>query len=118
VFNANYVAYFDVVMTEMWREAVVPYQEMVDSGTDMVVAEINVRFLGSARFDEELDFEVRVTRLGETSMSTRIDGTSNGKTVAEGQMRHVFIDVPTKAKCPIPADIRSALEPFLVADRA
>ena len=113
MFNANYVAYFDVVMTEMWREVVMPYQEMVDAGTDMVVAEINVRFLGSARFDEEVDFEVRVTRLGETAMTTPIDGTVNREPVAEGQMRHVFIDVATKTKKPIPQEIRAALEPFV-----
>ena len=78
MFNANYVAYFDVVMTELWREALGRYQDMVDAGTDMVVAEVNVRFLGPARFDDEVDFEARLTRLGETAMSTRIDASTDG----------------------------------------
>ena len=116
VFNANYVAYFDVVMTEMWREAVVPYQEMVAAGTDMVVAEVNVRFLGPATFDDEIDFEVRVTRLGETGMSTRIDASTGGTPVLEGRMRHVFIDPATKRKQTIPAAIRAKLEPYVVDD--
>ena len=51
VFNANYVAYLDVVITELWREALGRYQDLVDSGVDMVVAEVNVRYLGSAAFD-------------------------------------------------------------------
>jgi len=118
VFNANYVAYLDVVFTEMWREAIVSYQDMVDAGTDMVVAEVNARFLGSATFDEELDFEVRVTRLGETAMSTRIDVTTNGRPVMEGRMRHVFVDPATKAKQPIPANIRAALEDYVTDDEA
>ena len=118
VFNANFVAYFDVVFTEMWRDAIVPYQQMVDAGTDMVVAEVNVRFLGPAAFEDELDFEVRVTRLGETSMSTRIDTTTSGKPVAEGRMRHVFIDPATKAKQSIPANIRAALEEYVTDDDA
>ena len=118
VFNANFVAYFDVVFTEMWRDAIVPYQQMVDAGTDMVVAEVNVRFLGPAAFEDELDFEVRVTRLGETSMSTRIDTTTAGRPVAEGRMRHVFIDPATKAKQSIPANIRVALEEYVTDDDA
>ena len=113
MFNANYVAYFDVVMTELWREALGSYQDMVEAGTDMVVAEVNVRFLGPARFDDELDFEARVTRLGETAMSTRIDAATGGSPVVEGRMRHVFIDPGTKQKRPIPADVRAALEPYL-----
>jgi acyl-CoA thioester hydrolase len=113
VFNGNYVAYFDVVITELWREALGPYQETVDAGTDMVVAEINVRFLAPARFDDEIDFEARITRLGETAMSTRIDGATRGEQVVAGELRHVFIDPATKAKRPMPENIRSALEPYL-----
>ena len=115
VFNANYVAYFDVVLTELWREALGGYQDMVDAGTDMVVAEVNVRFLGPARFDDQVDFEARLLRLGETAMSTRIDASTGGAPVVQGEIRHVFIDPATKAKQPMPDDIRAALEPYLEA---
>ena len=39
VFYANYLMYFDIAMTELWREAVEPYGNMNASGADMVVAE-------------------------------------------------------------------------------
>ena len=113
MFNANYVAYFDVVITELWREALGGYQEMLDAGTDMVVAEVNVRFVGPAGFDDQLDFELRVTRLGDTAMSTRIDASTGGRPVVEGLMRHVFIDTATKQKQPIPANIRELLEAYV-----
>ena len=113
MFNANYVAYFDVILTELWREALGSYQEMVDAGTDMVVAEANVRFLGPARFDDEIEFEARLTRLGETAMSTRIDATTNRQPVVQGDVRHVFIDPATKTKQPMPDAIRAGLEPYL-----
>ena len=116
VFNANYVAYFDVLITELWREATGGYQEMLAAGADMVVAEVNVRFLGPAAFDEEIQFEVRVTRLGETGVSTRIDGSTGGRPVVEANMRHVCIDPATKAKRPIPADVREGLAPYLTGD--
>jgi acyl-CoA thioester hydrolase len=104
-----------VILTELWREALGRYQDMVDSGTDMVVAELNVRFLGPARFDDEVDFEARLTRLGDTSMSTRIDASTNGAPVVRGEIRHVFIDPVTKTKTPMPRNIRDALEPYLAA---
>jgi acyl-CoA thioester hydrolase len=113
VFNANWLAYFDVIMTELWREAIGLYQEMVAAGTDMVVAEATVRYLGPAVFDDEIDFDVRLERLGTTSMTTRIDARVEGSHVAEGRMRHVFIDPATKHKKDIPADVRARLEPYL-----
>jgi acyl-CoA thioester hydrolase len=113
VFNANYVAYFDVVITELWREVLGRYQDLVESGVDMVVAEVNVRFLGPARFDDEVDFEARLTRLGDTSIATRIDASTGGQPVIEGRMRHVFIDPATKAKREMPDHVREALGVYL-----
>jgi acyl-CoA thioester hydrolase len=100
-------------MTEWWREALGSYHELVEQGVDMVVAEVGVRFLGPARFDDVIGFEARLTRLGETAMSTRIDAGVDGSPVVEGQMRHVFIDAATKAKRPMPDHVRGALTPYL-----
>src|SRR6266850_2032541 len=44
VFNANYLLYFDVVFTELWRAAVGPWQEMVARGVDAVVADATLSF--------------------------------------------------------------------------
>jgi len=102
-----------VIITELWREALGRYQDLVDSGADMVVAEVNVRFLGAAGFDDELDFAAWLTRVGETAFSTRIDASTGGTPVVEGRMRHVCIDAATKQKRPMPPDVRAALMPYL-----
>jgi acyl-CoA thioester hydrolase len=114
VFNANWLAFFDIVITELFRERVSgDYTGMLESGTDMVVAEATVRFLGPAGFDDEIDFAVTVTRLGNTAMSSRIEASVAGSPVAGGDMRHVFIDPATKAKKEMPDVVREGLEPLL-----
>ena len=65
VFNANYFAYFDIAMTELWRAAAGSYGEMLERGIDMVVAEASARFLGAARFDDELVLEVAISAAGQ-----------------------------------------------------
>jgi acyl-CoA thioester hydrolase len=105
-----------VIITELWREALGRYDDLVESGTDMVVAEVNVRFLGPARFDDVVDFEARLERLGETAISTRIDASTDGQPVVEGRMRHVFIDAETKTKCPMPPHVRDALAVYVDAE--
>jgi acyl-CoA thioester hydrolase len=118
VFNANWLAYFDVVITELWRELAGGYSEMLEQGADMMVAEAGVRFRGSARFDDVVEFRLSVTRLGETAVSTRIDATVDGQPAVEGTMRHVFVEPGTNTKLRIPDHIRAALEPFLVEEPA
>ena len=115
VFNANWLAFFDILMTELFRERVSgDYKEMLASGTDMVVAEATVRFLGPAGFDDLIDFDVTLTRLGTTAMSTSIEAAVEGRPVAAGAMRHVFVDPDTKAKKSMPDEVREALTPLLV----
>jgi acyl-CoA thioester hydrolase len=116
VFNANYLAFFDVIITEFWREAIGQYNAMIEAGADMVVAESRIRFLGSAVFDEELDFELRVARLGNTALGTQIGAKVGDRPIVAGEMRHVFIDPATKEKRPMPDDIRTALAPYAVTD--
>ncbi len=109
VFNANYFAYFDIALTELWREALGGYTAMLDTGVDMVVARASADFRGAARFDDALDVEIEVVRLGTTSLVTGLRIRRDGALLVEGEMVHVFVDRATLAKTPVPADIRAAL---------
>jgi len=102
VFNAHYLAYFDVSMTELWRAAYGGYQVMLDRGVDMVLAEAQLRYLSPARFDEELKLGVSIARLGTTSVLTRHHVWRGLELLVEGSLRHVFIDRETLTKAPIP----------------
>src|SRR5258708_39770399 len=73
VFNANYLLYFDVAFTELWREAVGPWQEMVGRGIDAVVARAEIDFRAPARYDDVLALTAQVVRLGRTAIHTEID---------------------------------------------
>jgi len=108
VFNANYLTYFDLTMSELWRE-LGGYQEMVDAGIDMVVAEATIRYLAPLRFDDEFEVVARVIRLGDTSMTTELVIEDGGEAAAEGQLRHVFIESGGGPTAPIPASIRAGL---------
>ncbi len=116
VFNANYLLYFDVAFTELWREAIGPWQEMVERGVDAVVGEANARFRAPARFDDVLELRARITRLGTTSLTTEIDVVRDGQLLVEGRLQHVCVDVETWGKTEIPDWIRSGLRRFAAPD--
>ena len=92
VFNAHYFSYFDVALTEMWRAAFGSYANVVQDGTDVVVVEAGAKFRAPARFDDEVDVELAIERLGTTSMTMAAAVRRDGQLLVEGRMVHVFVD--------------------------
>ncbi|HEY7620513.1 MAG TPA: thioesterase family protein [Solirubrobacteraceae bacterium] len=112
VFNAHYFMYFDVALTEMWRAAFGSYQSVVDQGTDVVVVEAAATYRASARFDDEIEVELAIARLGTTSMTTEAVVRRDGELLVEGRLVHVFVDPATMAKQVIPERVRAGLSPY------
>jgi len=111
VFNANYLLYFDVAFTELWRKAVGPWQEMVErDGVDAVVREANLRFRSPARYDDVIELRARVAELGETNVITEIDVVRDGELLVQGRLEHVFVDTATWGRTDMPDWIRERLE--------
>jgi acyl-CoA thioester hydrolase len=117
LFNAHYLAYIDHTITELWRAAYGGYQAMLDRGVDIVVAEANLRFLGSARFDEEIAIEATVTRMGDTSVTTAYRFLRGDELLLQATMRHVFIDRVSAMKISIPDWARAGLQQWNVEGR-
>lgn len=112
VFNAHYLTYFDVNIAELFRAAFGAYGEVTARGIDVVVVEARVGFSAPAKFDELLELDVGVARLGSTSMSTAHRILCGGEVLAQGELHHVFVELPGLDKTPIPEWIRGGLEPY------
>src|SRR5436190_22694758 len=119
VFNAHFLAYFDIGIVELFRAAFGSYQAMVDRGVDFVVAEAGLRYHRPAHFDDELTLEVAITRLGTTSLATSYRVLRDGETLVDGTLRHVLIDLKRLAerepvaKTAIPDWMRERLAPYV-----
>ena len=113
VFNANWLSYFDVALTEWFREMFGSYDALVEAGSDVVLAETTVRFRGSARFDDELAVSVAIERLGTTSMIALFTAGRDGEALVEGRTVYVFVDAKSLAKRAIPDDVRAKLERYV-----
>ena len=109
VFNAHHFAYFDITLTELWRAAFGSYDAMVESGSDVVVADAQATFHASPRFDDQLDIEMTIEKLGNTSMISRFEEKRDGDLLVTGRMVHVFVTPETNQKQEIPDDVRARL---------
>jgi acyl-CoA thioester hydrolase len=114
VFNANFLAYVDVVLTEIWRQTMGSYDHLLETGVDTVVGEANLRFLAPGRFDEVLRIEAGFDGLGTTSTVLKLWFRRDDDLLVEADIRYVFVDLKTWEKTPIPDEVRTRLEPLLL----
>jgi acyl-CoA thioester hydrolase len=114
VFNAHYLAYLDTNINELLRTALGSYQALLDRDVDIVVAEAQIRFRAPAHFEELLALEIGVSRLGESSITTRHRISRDDQLVAEGMLRHVMVDRQTLTKTPVPDWLRERLAPWTI----
>lgn len=119
VFNANWFALFDDTVGACWRERLGGYERLSGGGIEIVVAETGARFRGAARFEELIDFELVVARIGNSSLRVEIaalreNADGDRDLLVEGFLEYVFIDHASFTPVAIPEDVRAALAEFSV----
>ncbi|AKU15332.1 acyl-CoA thioesterase [Luteipulveratus mongoliensis] len=110
VFNANYVVYIDVALTELWRDLFGSYESFVnETGIDLVVADLQIRFRKAARWDEVLAITLAPTLTSASSVTSAITIRRGDDIIIEGTARHVCVDASTLAKIAAPNRLSQAL---------
>ena len=87
---------------------------MVESGSDVVVVDAQATFHASPKFDDMLDIEMSIAKLGSSSMTSEFAEKRNGDLLVSGRMVHVFVDPKTMQKQSIPDEVRDRLAPWSV----
>ncbi|MCC9609195.1 acyl-CoA thioesterase [Blastopirellula sp. JC732] len=101
VHHANYITYFEVVRTEMLREAGFSYREMEESGLFLVVAEAECKYRAPAVFDDLLCVSVETVRAKGVRIENRYEVRRDGEVIATGRTLLACVDRNGKPK-PIP----------------
>jgi len=114
VFNANFLAYVDVVLTEIWRQSMGSYDLLLETGVDTVVGEANLRFLAPGRFDDIIRIEGGFDGLGTTSTTLKLWFRRGHDLLVEADIRYVFVDLERWQKAKIPPKVREGLKPLLL----
>ena len=114
VFNGNYLVFLDVTLTELWREALGSWHEMVRRGTELLLVESRVTYRSPARSDDLIDVELVIARFGTTSLQVAGRIERDGDLLADADLHYVAVSAVGYAKQPVPPWLREALEPYAV----
>ncbi len=97
-YNSRALEWFECGRTEMTRKFGVPYSEMETRGLFLPIVEAHVKFLGRARYDDELRMTTKVAMFGRARVrfDHEIVHAKNGAPVARGYTVHAFLDATGK----------------------
>lgn len=115
VFNAHYLTYMDVAITEYLRHLGLDYKQLAREGKmDMALVKTTLEFKAPAFFDEVLEIGVRVSRIGNTSYTVdfEIYKEHSEELVLKGQTVYVNYNPATRSAEPVPDFFRTAVESF------
>lgn len=112
VFNAHYLTYFDVALTEFLRDLGYDYHGLVErQRLDFHLVKSTVEYLAPIHFDDELEIGVRAARIGNSSLTWELAiFRHNEKTcLSRGDVVWVCAAVGSHRSHPLPADLRALL---------
>jgi acyl-CoA thioester hydrolase len=113
VFNARYLDYGDIGVTEYWRA--VDFRGENGAGPmDFHVARAEVDFKRPIKSDEMIDIWARTERFGTSSMAVLIELHGAGQDDLRAVIRevHVFVDLATHKSKPIPEAVKAVFRDF------
>jgi acyl-CoA thioester hydrolase len=112
VFNARYADYADLASTEFLRAALGGYQQLVANGFENQIVKLLIEWKAPARFDDVLDLNVSLGRIGNSSFTLHTDFVNRvtQQTLARAEAVYVFVNASDFSSCAIPEFVRAVFE--------
>lgn len=112
VFNAHYLMYADVAVTEYWRQMALPYAQSWGSlGGEVYVKKASVTYHASAQMGDVLDVGIRCVKQGNTSLQFEAGIFRGQQLINTVELIYVFAD-STQTPQPVPQQLRDMLTAF------
>jgi len=101
VYHANYLVWFEVGRVEFIRQLGLDYKAMErEEGCGIAVVDAHVRYRAPARYDDELEVEVRLVgaRGAVVKFGYRVVRLADGVLLCEGETVHVVVGPDMKKR--------------------
>ena len=87
VHHANYITYFEMGRTELLRSQGLSYRKLEEEGFFLVVADMQVRYLSGAQYDDLLRLVTRTIRLKAATVEHEYEIYRGEELIVKGRSR-------------------------------
>ncbi|HEY8909271.1 MAG TPA: thioesterase family protein [Desulfosporosinus sp.] len=92
VYHANYLVWFEVGRTELFRELNLPYTQFEEQGLGLAVIEVSCRYRKPSRYDDELVIVTELDHISWRSARFSYRVYRDDTLLADGKTVHMFIN--------------------------
>jgi acyl-CoA thioester hydrolase len=111
VYYGRYMPYFDLARVEYLRSL-----ELLGDGNErrqFAMRAMKVEYHAPARFDDAIEIDVRVSRIGTTSVTFEFAAYLEGEVLAvTAEQTAVLVDLDERTSCPVPDSFRERIRAF------
>ncbi|MDR7075647.1 YbgC/YbaW family acyl-CoA thioester hydrolase [Neobacillus niacini] len=101
--------YFEIMDHDFFRRIGYPYKKIFTLGLDMPRVHVECSYLGNIRYDDELEVQATIAKVGNSSYTLQFCFYNKDELVAKGRLTNVFIDTSTGKSVKIPEFIKEEL---------
>ena len=110
VFNGNYMIYYDDAITDLFLAAGMTADVTHAAGYDVVTAHASMDFRATATLFETLEVDVRIERIGKTSITFQLESRVDDRVTTEAKIIYVTVDAETFRPTPVPDEFVAAMQ--------
>ena len=92
VYHSNYLIWFEVGRSELFRELGLPYTKFEEQGLGLAVVEASCRYRKPTHYDDELVIVTEIVKMSSRSVIFSYLVYREETLLAEGKTVHVFIN--------------------------
>ena len=114
VFFGNYFTFMDEAAGGYLRGIGFSWNKLSELGLDIFYVDASCQFKGSATFDDMLEVDARMARIGNTSFTIEcaIYRQEGGQLIAKGQITAVVVNPTTRQAQRVPDELRQAVASY------
>ena len=111
VHHASYIVWLEQGRTDLLRACGVPYKTIEERGYFVVLSDLHVRYLASARYDDLVVVRVSLAevRSRQVVFEYRLRHAESGIALIEARSKHITVDRATQRPTRLPPDLFVAL---------
>ena len=109
VYYARYLEWMEAGRSELIRKGGISYADYEKMGFFVPVVKLDIEYQSPARYDDIVDVETRIEKIGNSSIHFTYDIKVKGKLIATAKTVNVFITRDGK-KVHVPDEVRNILK--------
>lgn len=103
VYHSNYIVYYEVARTELFRELGIPYAEMEEHGVMTPILEVESKYIAPAHYDEVITVRAMIAEEPMARINITYEVLNEaGRIINTGRTVLGFVNSETRRPCRAP----------------